>query len=98
MPLARDQDVIQALAPQCPDTSRTPIVPNNGGANENLNGLVREYCPKGKSLAHVNQLRASLIAMDLNRRPRKRLDFHTPARIFAMLSKIPESRVLYRMR
>jgi hypothetical protein len=36
--------------------------------------------------------------MDLNRRPRKRLDFHTPARISAMLSKIPESRVLYRMR
>jgi transposase, IS30 family len=68
------------------------------GANENINGLIREYCPKGKSLRHVTQLDASLIALSLNRRPRKRLSFHTPARVFAMLSGIPESRVLYRLR
>jgi IS30 family transposase len=70
--------------------------PQQRGANENLNGLVREYCPKGKSLAHVNQLAATLIATSLNRRPRKRLGFHSPLRVFAMLSKLPESRVLFR--
>lgn len=72
--------------------------PQQRGANENINGLIREYCPKGKSLRHVTQLDASLIALSLNRRPRKRLGFHTPARVFAMLSGIPEARVLYRMR
>ena len=72
--------------------------PQQRGANENLNGLVREYCPKGKSLKHVTQLDASLIALDLNRRPRKRLSFHAPARVFALLSGMPESRILHRMR
>ena len=72
--------------------------PQQRGANENMNGLVREYCPKGKSLRHVTQLDASLIALSLNRRPRKRLSYHTPARIFAMLSGIPEACVLYRIR
>lgn len=71
--------------------------PQQRGANENLNGLVREYCPKGQSLAHVNELAASLIALSLNRRPRKRLSYHAPARVFAMLSGLPETRVLYRM-
>jgi len=72
--------------------------PQQRGANENMNGLIREWFPKGKSLKHVTQLDAALAAMSLNRRPRKRLGFRTPARVFAMLSKIPESRVLYRMR
>jgi IS30 family transposase len=72
--------------------------PQQRGANENLNGLVREFCPKGKSLKHLNQLGASFIALNLNRRPRKRLNFHSPARIFALLSQLPENRVLYRMR
>lgn len=75
-----------------------PNSPQQRGANENANGLVREFFPKGKSMAHVTQLHASLVALSLNRRPRKRLNFHTPARVFAMLSGLPESRVLYRMR
>lgn len=72
--------------------------PQQRGANENMNGFIREYFPKGQSLAHVQQLQASLVALDLNRRPRKCLNYHTPARVFAMLAKIPESRVLYRLR
>jgi IS30 family transposase len=75
-----------------------PHSPEQRGANENTNGLIREYFPKGKSLAHVTQLEASLVALDLNRRPRKRLSFHTPARVFALLSGLPEARILYRMR
>lgn len=72
--------------------------PQQRGANENTNGLLRQYFPKGKSLKHVTQLHASLVAIELNRRPRKRLGFHTPARVFAALAKIPEERVLYRLR
>jgi IS30 family transposase len=72
--------------------------PQQRGANENMNGLIREWFPKGKSLKHATQLDAALAAMSLNRRPRKRLGFRTPARVFAMLSGIPESRVLFRMR
>jgi IS30 family transposase len=75
-----------------------PNSPQQRGANENMNGLIRQYFPKGKSLKHVTQLEASLVALDLNRRPRKRLGFHTPARVFAALAKIPEERVLYRLR
>jgi IS30 family transposase len=75
-----------------------PNSPQQRGANENINGLIRQYFPKGKSLKHVTQLEASLVALDLNRRPRKRLNFHTPARVFAKYSGIPEARVLYRLR
>jgi IS30 family transposase len=72
--------------------------PQQRGSNENLNGLVREYFPKGKSMAHVNQVSASLVAFSLNRRPRKRLDYQTPARVFAAMSGLPETRILYHMR
>jgi transposase, IS30 family len=72
--------------------------PQQRGSNENFNGLVREYFPKGKSLAHVDQLSASLVAISLNRRPRKRLDYQTPARVFAAMTGLPETRILYRMR
>jgi len=75
-----------------------PNSPQQRGANENMNGLIRQYFPKGKSLKHVAQLEASLVALDMNRRPRKRLGFHTPARVFAALSRISEVQVLYRLR
>lgn len=72
--------------------------PQQRGSNENLNGLLREYFPKGKSLKHVTQLDASLAALSLNRRPRKRLGYCSPARVFADLTGLPEARILYRMR
>jgi IS30 family transposase len=72
--------------------------PQQREANENTNGLIRQYFPKGRSLKHVTQLEASLVALELNRRPRKRLGWHTPARVFAALAGIPEERILYRMR
>lgn len=49
------------------------------GTNENTNGLIRQYLPKGTSMADVTQYDCTLIANALNHRPRKRHDFRTPA-------------------
>ena len=48
------------------------------GTNENTNGLLRQYLPKGKSMAHLTQHACNRIATTLNRRPRKRLGYRTP--------------------
>jgi IS30 family transposase len=64
--------------------------PEQRGSNENLNGLLREFFPKGTSLAHVNQEKASHVAILLNRRPRKRLGYDCPRNVFAaMANKSP---------
>jgi transposase, IS30 family len=48
------------------------------GTNENTNGLLRQYFPKGKSMADLSQHDCNRIAGKLNRRPRKRLGYRTP--------------------
>ena len=48
------------------------------GTNENTNGLIRQYVPKGESMEHLSQHQCNAIARQLNQRPRKRLDFQTP--------------------
>jgi IS30 family transposase len=48
------------------------------GTNENTNGLLRQYLPKGHSMELLTQHDCTRIAMTLNRRPRKRLGFRTP--------------------
>lgn len=48
------------------------------GTNENTNGLLRQYLPKGKSMADLTQSDCNQLARKLNRRPRKRLGFRTP--------------------
>ena len=48
------------------------------GTNENTNGLIRQYLPKGKSMAHVTQADCDEIAARINSRPRKRLGYKTP--------------------
>ncbi len=48
------------------------------GTNENTNGLIRQYLPKGTSLALVTQKLCNTITHRLNTRPRKRLGFKTP--------------------
>ncbi len=48
------------------------------GSNENANGLIRQYLPKGVSMAGLSQQQCNAIAQKLNQRPRKRLGFRTP--------------------
>jgi IS30 family transposase len=48
------------------------------GTNENTNGLLRQYLPKGHSMAHLTQHACNRLARKLNRRPRKRLGYRTP--------------------
>ena len=52
------------------------------GTNENTNGLIRQYLPKGKSMASLTQRRCNAIAEHLNQRPRKRYDYKTPNQCF----------------
>ena len=52
------------------------------GTNENTNGLLRQYFPKGCNLANFSEAEIQRIENKINRRPRKRLGFKTPERIF----------------
>ena len=52
------------------------------GTNENTNGLLRQYLPKGTSLASLTQSRCDAIAETLNVRPRKRHAYKTPKACF----------------
>lgn len=56
----------------------TPYHSWERGTNENTNGLIRQYLPKGQSMAQLTQHRCNWIAQRLNSRPRKRLGFQTP--------------------
>lgn len=60
----------------------TPYHSWERGSNENFNGLLRQYLPKGMCLRDVTQRQCDHIADDLNRRPRKRHDFDTPAALY----------------
>ena len=52
------------------------------GANENLNGLIRQYIPKKSDFTLINENEIQKIQEDLNNRPRKRFDFDSPNQIF----------------
>lgn len=52
------------------------------GSNENVNGLIRQYLPKGTSMEGLTQRQCNDIANKLNRRPRKRLNFRTPEELY----------------
>jgi IS30 family transposase len=56
----------------------TPYHSWERGSNENLNGLVRQYLPKGMCLRHITQNDCDRIARALNTRPRKRYGYKTP--------------------
>ena len=62
-----------------------PYSPWQRGSNENTNGLLRQYLPKGQDLSGYSQAQLDAIALRLNTRPRLTLGYRTPA---AKLSEI----------
>lgn len=60
-----------------------PQSPWQRGSNDNTNGLLRQYLPKGVNISGYSQVQPNAIARQLNERPRKTLGFHTPAEMFS---------------
>jgi len=56
-----------------------PRSPWQRGSNENTNGLLRQYFPSGKTVAHYSQEHLDMVAAQLNDRPRETLDWKSPA-------------------
>jgi IS30 family transposase len=60
-----------------------PSSPWQRGSNEQINGLLRQYFPKGMDLSNIHQNRLNAVARQLNERPRMTLGYHSPAEKFA---------------
>jgi IS30 family transposase len=86
--LTWDQGVEMAAHEQLTAATGVPVFfadrssPWQRGANENFNGLLRQYFPKGTNLALHSSSHVATVMNELNNRPRKRLDYDTPAQRF----------------
>ena len=60
-----------------------PRSPWQRGSNENTNGLLRQYMPKGIDISSYSQAKLNAVARQLNERPRKTFGFKTPAEMFS---------------
>ena len=70
------------FAEDCIHSFAEPYSPWQRGCNENLNGLLRQYFPKGDDLGAFTPAQIQAIENKLNQRPRRRLGFRTPQHDF----------------
>ena len=89
--MARHQDLAQRLNIRV--YFADPHSPWQRPSNENTNGLIRQYLPKGMDLSGVSQRRLTQIATALNTRPRKCLGFRTPEEVMSQEINQLNSRV-----
>lgn len=62
-----------------------PYTPRQRGCNENTNGLIRDYLPKGTDFRKLNEADIMFIENSLNNRPRKRLGYLSPLEMFDLV-------------
>ena len=95
--LTWDQGKEMSLHLQVATTTGMPVFfadphsPWQRGTNENTNGLIREYFPKGTDLSIHDPEELAHVAAEINSRPRRRLDWETPAEVFERLLSEPGS-------